>query len=96
MGLTFPCTKCGACCKNVSGLGLPVKAGTAECIALGPDNECTVYEQRPILCRVDKIYDRMFSASMTEKDFFKMTADACNRLIEIEGMTPDYKVRIDE
>ena len=77
---TFPCTKCGACCRNVAHLGLPTKPGTTHCQALGEDNTCQIYESRPMICRVDLIYEQMFKDIMTKEKFYAETTKACEIL----------------
>jgi hypothetical protein len=49
------CTKCGACCLNISWC-MPhnMVEGTTRCKYLDTDTmECTIYEDRPKICRVD-------------------------------------------
>ncbi len=44
------CTRCGACCvaPDIAALDKPLGL---RCPHLGADNLCTVYEQRPQVCR---------------------------------------------
>jgi Fe-S-cluster containining protein len=44
------CTRCGACCvaPDIAALDKPLGL---RCPHLGEDNLCTVYEQRPAVCR---------------------------------------------
>lgn len=44
------CTRCGACCvaPDIAALDKPLGL---RCPHLGEDNLCTVYEQRPAICR---------------------------------------------
>lgn len=46
----YECTKCGACCvaPDIAALNKPLGL---RCPHLGPDNLCTVYENRPAVCR---------------------------------------------
>lgn len=47
----WQCIKCGSCCLDVS-LILPEFADPdGVCKYLGGDNECTIYEERPEVCR---------------------------------------------
>ena len=48
----FPCTKCGACCRNVKGLGLPCDDDGVCTNLIQDDNTCSMYEDRPLICRV--------------------------------------------
>ncbi len=51
----FPCSKCGACCKLAPARvpGWPARPDGA-CAYLTPDNLCSIYETRPLVCRVDE------------------------------------------
>ena len=40
--MTFPCERCGACCRAVKCDKLVM-------------NRCTIYDTRPLICRVDDI-----------------------------------------
>lgn len=44
------CTKCGACCvaPDIAALDKPLGV---PCVHLGPDDLCTIYERRPLVCR---------------------------------------------
>jgi Fe-S-cluster containining protein len=92
--MSFPCTKCGACCKNISGFGLPTKPETTECLYLGENNECKVYDTRPDVCRIDDIYNKSFQ-NLDKDYFYKVTADSCNYLIDKEGIDPKFKIHIE-
>jgi Fe-S-cluster containining protein len=46
----IPCTQCGACCVAPDIAALDKPLGLA-CPHLGPDALCTIYEQRPQVCR---------------------------------------------
>lgn len=52
---SFKCTKCGACCRNVANIpGMGEWAlEDGRCRNLLEDNSCTIYETRPLVCRVD-------------------------------------------
>lgn len=45
-----PCTQCGACCVAPDIAALDKPLGLV-CPHLGPDALCTIYEQRPQVCR---------------------------------------------
>jgi len=57
----FPCTKCGACCRSVGSVLAILTGGVIRpgrdgvCGHLTPDNQCNIYESRPLLCRVNSM-----------------------------------------
>ncbi len=80
----FPCTKCGACCKNVR-LVLPnfaTKDGS--CKHLSKDNECQIYDKRPLLCRI-KEAKKLFQP-MTDKKYIDINIRDCRNLIDFYGI----------
>ena len=62
--MSFPCQKCGACCR------------ATKCTHLTEDGLCGIYEDRPLECRVDDKYDSM-STNLTREEFYTMTKIIC-------------------
>ena len=72
--MSFPCTKCGACCRSVHGT--PLDRGDGACVHLGEDNACRVYDERPEVCRVDEARP----ADVPEWEWHAKNLAACDRL----------------
>lgn len=79
--MTFPCEKCGACCRHLdrSPLYKPLDAGDGVCRYLR-GNLCSIYDSRPLLCRVDDCYDAFFSGQMTREEFYALNQKVCREL----------------
>lgn len=77
----YNCEHCGCCCRNLdkSNLYAPLDRGDGICKYLD-GNDCSIYENRPLLCRIDDSYDSMFSSLMTREDFYKINKKACKKL----------------
>jgi Fe-S-cluster containining protein len=45
-------------------------------------NLCSIYHDRPIACRLDALYDRVYSRTMTRAEYYAMNEAACARLAE--------------
>ena len=45
-------------------------------------NLCSIYEQRPLLCRVDESWEKIFSTEMSREDFYELNYKGCNALVE--------------
>ncbi|MDR0944108.1 MAG: YkgJ family cysteine cluster protein [Ruminococcus sp.] len=43
-------------------------------------NLCTIYENRPLICNVDKMYRLYFSDTYTLSDFYEANHKACDAL----------------
>lgn len=77
----FECDCCGCCCRNLnkSALYKELDRGDGVCKYLC-GNLCSIYETRPLLCRVDECYDLFFSALMTKKEYDQLNLNECERL----------------
>lgn len=82
----FQCERCGCCCRNLnkSDIYAMLDRGDGICKYL-KGNDCTIYENRPLLCQVDKSYDSMFSTLMTREQFYKINKKVCKVLQKSEG-----------
>jgi hypothetical protein len=77
----FPCSKCGECCKRI-GLIAPelVDPETGWCKYLDPDtNLCTIYEDRPLICNIDRAYDEIFKDKMTRDEWYRENLKYCKK-----------------
>ncbi len=52
------------------------------CENLGDDNLCKIYDTRPDICRVNKLYEKHFSDKMQRKEFYELNEQMCDQLIE--------------
>ena len=43
---------------------------------------CTIYNERPLLCRVDESFDRYFKHTMSKEDYYTLNYQACQMLKE--------------
>jgi hypothetical protein len=69
---SFPCTKCGCCCRmlnhpNVHPLVRPLALpdGSGVCRHLSPDSSCAIYSTRPWPCNFDSIRARASVLGLT-------------------------------
>lgn len=77
--------------KNVNAEYLPLvkefpyKADEAGwCEKLDENMQCTVYEERPMLCRVKETWVRLFAKSISMKKYFENTTLACRKLMHMK------------
>jgi hypothetical protein len=92
---TFPCTSCGACCKSLKGVKeyKELDRGDGVCIYFDENNLlCSIYEKRPLKCRVDEMYYLYFKGDMTLEEYYNINVQACNLLQEKQGVDPKYKI----
>lgn len=63
--------------------------GDGVCIHLNEEtNLCDIYENRPIICRVDECYDRFFS-HMSREEFDHLNTLACLELKQLYKFNTD-------
>ncbi len=101
--MNFQCTQCSSCCRRVgdnllshqkNGFPYGVKEDGRTCEKLTDDGKCSVYENRPEMCSVEKMYEKVHSKSgKTKKEVFLMEATICNSFIKEDGL--DEKFLID-
>ncbi len=77
----FKCDKCGECCRSIGGniLYTHLDRGDGVCkYLLG--NLCSIYQNRPTLCNIDKCYDLFFKDKMSKEEFYRFNLEICNKL----------------
>lgn len=79
----FPCNTCGQCCKNVhlSELTNYLDRGDGACCYF--DNEthlCTIYDTRPLVCRVEDFYRQKLSHIYEWDEFVALNVKICEQL----------------
>ncbi|EPP1573466.1 YkgJ family cysteine cluster protein [Campylobacter lari] len=91
----FPCTSCGACCKNINGIEeLKHFNINGVCINLQEDNSCKIYNERPLVCRVEDFYNKYFKDTMSKKDFYNENIKICNLLQDKLKLDKKYKINL--
>ncbi len=81
--LVFPCSKCGICCKNIDKVPelKPYDLGNGTCKYLDLNtNLCTIYDTRPDICRVDKMYEIHFKNIYSKEEFYELNLKSCEYL----------------
>lgn len=81
----FSCDRCGCCCRNLnkSDLYAELDRGDGTCIYL-IGNLCSIYEKRPLLCRVDECYKLFFSKSMSLEEYYFRNTQECEKMKKME------------
>lgn len=100
--MEFNCSGCGACCKRIGLLkdkfkefNFPYKVNEKGwCEMLDENNKCKVYENRPQICNVDKMYSVFMKMGMTKKEYYVENTKMCNLYIREDKS--DEKYLLDE
>lgn len=83
----FHCDQCGACCRNLKLFPLyaELDRGDGVCKYLS-GNLCSIYDERPVLCRVDESFQLFFSDLLTKEEYYRLNYEACDRLKKKDRM----------
>lgn len=77
----FKCDKCGECCRNLdkSPLYKHLHNGDGICRHL-KGNLCSIYKNRPLICRVDECYEVMFKGVLSYEKYLNLNYKYCKEL----------------
>ena len=77
----FACNQCGECCRNLdkSELYNDLDRGDGVCIFL-ENNRCSIYQNRPLLCRIDECYEKYFMAQYSLEEYYRLNYEICRKL----------------
>jgi hypothetical protein len=76
---------CGECCRhlNNSDLYKELDRGDGVCRFLR-GNKCSIYKDRPLLCRVDESYEKLFVGKVSKEEYYRLNYEACDKLKNIK------------
>lgn len=77
----FECDQCGKCCEQVglSEIYKFLSDETGKCKFL-KDNKCSIYYERPFVCRVDEMYEHYYKYLMTRNEYYELNYQGCKFL----------------
>lgn len=79
----FNCSMCGNCCRslNKSELFDDLNRGDGVCkYFIEESNKCSIYENRPIKCNVDKFYDIFLKEKIDKEKYYEVNYVECEKL----------------
>ena len=79
----FKCDKCGKCCRRLTAYSLfkELDDSTGKCKFLD-GNLCSIYNDRPLYCRIDECYELFFKEIMSKEKYYELNYSACKVLKE--------------
>lgn len=78
----FPCERCGCCCRRIGEVFFARHMAKPDgvCKYLNEvTNLCTIYNERPIFCRVDELYEKNLSDKISRADFYRINKEVCKK-----------------
>jgi len=88
---SFPCTQCGLCCQYVhlSQETQFLDRGDGTCMHYdAPTKACSIYTERPDICRVDRMYALHFVHQHTWDEFVALNLRVCAHLASQSTKSP--------
>lgn len=79
----FPCDSCGLCCQNISGISdlVDFDLGNGVCKYFDSTTRlCSIYDKRPLICRVDEMYTFYYSRKINKEEFYRLNQNVCENL----------------
>lgn len=79
----FPCTACGKCCRQVHKSDQTTFLDRGDGICRHFDittNLCGIYNNRPLVCRVEDYYKVYLSDEYTWEEFVRLNLEWCEKL----------------
>ena len=79
--LPFPCNGCGKCCRKVANSPQTMWLDRGDSVCRHFDeiqNSCTIYENRPLICRVEDYYEKYLSDKIPWNKFVEINVKICN------------------
>lgn len=75
----FQCDQCGECCRHLdrSPLYSGLHNGDGVCRFL-KGNLCSIYDTRPLLCRVDESYQTFFKDKLSYEEYIQLNYKYCD------------------
>jgi uncharacterized protein len=86
----FPCNSCSLCCQNIGHIE-PLRQndrGDGVCKYL-ENNQCSIYEDRPLICRIDDMYDQVYHKYFSKHDYYVENAKSCKILQKEFGLSEE-------
>lgn len=56
--------------------------------------QCSIYEKRPLKCRIDDYYKEFLHDTMSKKQFYQLNSDGCIRLMMKEADFEHYRLML--
>ena len=78
----FVCTKCGICCRNIDKIPelSSYHTGDGVCVYSSDENLCTIYDIRPDICNVDRMYQKVYKNIMPRELYDEYNMQGCKLL----------------
>lgn len=88
--MALNCGNCKAyCCRKIGMVNKDLDRGDGVCKHLDENNKCEIYNNRPLICSVDRLYESIYKYIMSREEYDELNKQGCDKLKEEfnEGIT---------
>lgn len=64
---------------------------SGRCEMLTEDNKCSVYEDRPLVCNVDKLLSLI---EIPKEQFYEINVESCNKMMDEDELPIKYRIKL--
>ncbi len=75
-------------------LAFPYGHELGVCEKLDEKGQCTVYDNRPDICDVNKIFEKHYKGTQTKKEYFRLNNIICNQMIKENNLSDDFLIKL--
>lgn len=78
--MIFQCNRCGLCCMHLDASGMSTKLDRGDGVCIHFDEQtklCKIYENRPLICSVDRFYEEKMKETMTREVYYELNYKSC-------------------
>lgn len=69
---------------DMTGIDAGLDRGDGVCKYFDKQSKlCRIYESRPLICNVDKAYEKYFKDEMSKKEYYEINYISCRKLKEM-------------
>lgn len=62
------------------------------CSKLDENNQCSIYDTRPLICSIERTWEKYHKDEMTLEEYYRRAATNCNIMITEAGMDKKFLV----
>lgn len=101
--MSYPCTGCGSCCRRVDKLSLKITDTknplffpykwdtTGKCEMITESNRCLVYEERPLVCNIDRLIREL---GIDKLMFYEANILECNKMMNEDNVATQFRINL--
>jgi Fe-S-cluster containining protein len=69
---------------------------TGRCSQLTADNKCAVYDKRPLICDIEKVWEKYHkpTGAISLDNYFLSAAVVCNTMMKEEGVNENFFIEV--